>query len=345
LSLFHELPIRLRPGPRIATLGLSIALLVFPCTPGLGADQKPSARTGPGLLVETAWLDENVILPELVVLDLRQRETFEQNHIPGSKWLDANGLITREGATASVIPVDAFKELMESLGVGDGSRVVAVDDVGGPQATRLWWTLGYYGFDSVSVLNGGFTKWEMEGRAVTVEMAPYLPMKVTFTPKPRPERSATAEQVKAWLSKPQAVVLDVRATPEYTGKRSRTKRGGHIPGARNLPWDACFTEQDGLRVFRSASELQEALKKSGISPGTSVVAYDHDGRRSTQILFTMALVGLSADGVDYTGGWVDWSNRSDFPVEATEKPAPQGTAGKGKASPPASSKASGKSGS
>lgn len=344
MSPFPEMPIR--PTPVTIKKALRLAVLVaLLYVPGLHAEQKPAASGGPGLLMETAWLDENIIRPELVVLDLRQRESFDQSHIPGSKWLDANGLIRREGGTASIIPADAFKELMESLGVGDGNRVVAVDEAGGPQATRLWWMLGYYGFDGVSVLNGGFTKWEVEGRAVTVEMAPYSPMKVTFTPKPRAARAATAEQVKAWLSKPQAVVLDVRAAPEFTGKRSRTKRGGHIPGAKNFAWDSCFKEEDGMRVFKPASELVEAFKSKGVTTGTLVVAYDHDGRRSSQVLFAMALAGLTAEGADYVGGWTEWSNRAELPVEATEQPAPAGSQSKGKSSSAPSSKAQGKSGS
>src|SRR5262249_45917069 len=137
-----------------------------------GPDVPKPAREKPGLLVETAWLDENIIRPEMVIVDLRTRENFEQGHIPGACHLDESRLLKREGSSLSLPSPDEIKEIMESVGVGEGAQVIAVDDFGGTAAARLWWTLGYNGFDDVSLLNGGYEKWQTEGRATTFDQ-PY----------------------------------------------------------------------------------------------------------------------------------------------------------------------------
>src|SRR6267142_7159657 len=133
----------------------AIALSTATC---LAEETKPASYAHPELLVETAWLDENIIRPELVLLDLRARDVYDQGHIPGSYWLDDNRLVKHDGPVPTPPPPDEFEALMESVGIGEGVRVIAVDDIGGRSAARLWWTLGYYGFDNVSVLNGGYAK-------------------------------------------------------------------------------------------------------------------------------------------------------------------------------------------
>jgi thiosulfate/3-mercaptopyruvate sulfurtransferase len=293
---------------------------------GAAAEESSSKYARPDLLVETEWLDVNMIRPEVVVVDLRPQETYNQSHIPNSVWLEDGKLFQREGSQQHVVSADAFKSLMEAAGVDDGSHVVAVDDSGGRSASRLWWILGYYGFDHVSILNGGFSKWETEGRALTVEYP--FHRQVKFTPKPRPERIATADQVKAWKSKPGGVVLDARTVFEFSGRAQRSKRAGHIPGAVNVPWDEDLHQVDGLRVFKPAPELLALYNKAGVTSESPVVAYCQDGSRASHLLFTMALIGLNPAGADYVGSWAEWGSRNDLPIEglkpedaATDKPA------------------------
>jgi len=306
-------------------LAAAVLLLLAP----LAAAQEKSPQGRPAaayprseLLVETTWLDENMIRPEIVVVDVRPRELYEQSHIPGSFWLDQAKLVKRDGEPPFVPTAAEFKALMESVGVGDGSHVIAVDESGGKSASRLWWALGYYGFDKVGILHGGFQKWEVEGRAQTVEY-PYM-RQATFTAKPRPERAATADQVKAWKSRPGGVILDARTPEEFSGERGRARRRGHIPGAVNIHFEENLTRGENFRLFKPAADLLQIYRTAGVTKDSQVVAYDQDGSRATHLLFTMALIGLSPDGANYVGGWGEWGNRTDLPVEGTppSKPSP-----------------------
>jgi thiosulfate/3-mercaptopyruvate sulfurtransferase len=298
------------------------------------------APGGPGsdLLVSTRWLDENMIRPEIAIVDVRSREHYNQSHLSNAAWLDLSRLLNRESKPPTVVPPEEFKALAEAAGIVDGAHVVVVDDGGGFDASRLWWALGYHGFDRVSLLDGGFARWEMEGRSVAVE-APF-PRPGAFTPKPRPEWAATAEQVKAWrTARPGGVILDARPLEEFSGARARGKRAGRIPGAVNLPWSQTLTEEEGARVFRSAEELKALYQQAGVGPDSAVVAYDHDGKRAPQVLFGLALLGYRP-GACYVGSWAEWSARDELPVEgAPAAAAPskgKAKAKSGKAQSPAS---------
>lgn len=267
------------------------------------------------LLVEASWLDENLIDPMVVVIDVRNRDRYDISHIPNSYWLDATALFDREGAPQGLLPADRFKALMESAGIGDDVRVIAVDAIGGRSAATLWWALGYYGFDRVSLLNGGFGKWEAEGRALTGDR-PYS-RKATFTPKPRPERSVTAEQIMEWReSRPGFAILDARRPPEYEGTFGRAGRKGHVPDALSVPWKDSLTlmPEKHVMVFRPQAELLKVFRAAGVTEDSAWVAYCSDGRRASHLLFTGALIGLSTRGANYTGGWNEWSVREDLPV-------------------------------
>jgi thiosulfate/3-mercaptopyruvate sulfurtransferase len=294
----------------VVAAGLSL------CLAGVAPAEAAETAGGyarPELLVETAWLDENLIDPKIIVVDVRERGRYDQIHIPNAQWLDDGRLYSRDGDTPSVLPADQFKELIESVGISDSSHVIAVDEIGGRAAAKLWWALGYHGFDRVSLLNGGYAKWETEGRALTTEY-PYS-RTGSFTPKPRPERAVTVEQVKEALGKENVVILDARRATEYSGKFRRGLRGGHLPGAHSIPWQENLTPgEDGL-IFKPQTELLEIYRKAGVTGESRVIAYGGGGRRSTHLLFTLALIGLNDRGANYVGSWIEWVERPDLPVE------------------------------
>lgn len=295
-----------------------------------GAAETTGGYARPEILVETDWLDENLIDPKILVVDVRERGRYSQNHIPNAYWLDESRLYSRDADPPSVLPADQFKELIESVGITDASHVIAVDEIGGRAAAKLWWALGYYGFDRVSLLNGGFAKWQAEGRALTTEL-PYS-RTGSFTPKARPERAVTAEQVKEALGKENVVILDARRAPEYSGKFSRGSRGGHLPGALSIPWQQNLTQRETGLVFKPQAELLEIYRKAGVTGESRVIGYSGGGRRSTHLLFALALTGLNDKGANYVGSWSEWSERTDLPVEA---PAPRaGSKAKGKGGSP-----------
>ena len=216
-------------------------------------------------LVSTDWLQDHLEDPDLRVVDIRgyvttrplepgveeatyrgAEDEYLAGHIPGAVFVDWTSDIVDpdDPVPAQIAPAARFAEAMSTRGIGDATRVVAVDHMGGQFATRLWWALTYYGHDAVSVLDGGWNRWVEEERPV--ETGPVSVPPAVFHAKPRAEMRATAADVLAWLGQADLQLLDARDAGQFTGARRRGPRGGHIPGAVNLPRELFFAEGGGF---------------------------------------------------------------------------------------------------
>ena len=244
-------------------------------------------------LVSTAWLAEHLEDPEIRVVDMRghvttkliapgveealyrgARDEYLAGHIPGAVYVDwTTDIIDPEDSVpAQIAPAARFAEAMAAIGVGDQTHVVAVDHMGGQFATRLWWALTYYGHPNVSVVNGGWNRWRDEGRASEAGLV--TPPRSTFTPRPDPQWRRTAEQVLVSLGDGGIHLIDARDEAQYTGAKRRGPRGGHIPGAVNLPRELFFAPEGG---FRPLDTIRRDLEERGISPDRPIVGYCNGG--------------------------------------------------------------------
>jgi len=290
-------------------LAVAFAALPLVVAPLQRADAQGAGAPSLPLVVDGAWLSSHLTdARQVIVHAAASRPEYEAGHVPGARLLlFASYAPTLEGLSSQMPPVAVLDSVLESIGVNDGDRLVIY---GQPlQMARLLVTLEHLGLKGrVSVLDGGIDAWRDAGRPVSRELPAVT--RGSFTPKVDPGVIADIAWVSANTATGGVAIIDARAPEFYLGySPGQMPRGGHIPGAKNVPFSALTTE---LTKLREGPKLSRLFSAAGVKRGDTVVTYCHIGMQASLLYLAARRQGYDARIFD--GSFEEWSKRSDLPV-------------------------------
>lgn len=272
----------------------------------------------PEYLVETEWVAQHLNDPKVRIVESDEDFLlYESGHIPGAVKVDWFTTL-QHPVRRDFLTKEQFEALCSSLGIANDTTVVFYGDKSNWFACYAFWLFRYYGHEDLRIMNGGRTKWEREGRPLTKEVPQYPP---TVYRAKEPDRSIRAyrEDVFRHLEKGLPLV-DVRSPQEYRGElihmpnypQEGAQRGGHIPGAVNIPWSQATNED---ATFKSPDELRQLYAAAGLTPEKEIIAYCRIGERSSHTWFVLKYLLGYPQVKNYDGSWTEWGNLVDAPIE------------------------------
>lgn len=273
----------------------------------------------PEVLVTTQWVADNLNNPQvrLVEVDV-DTAAYDQGHIAGAVGWNWQSQL-QDGVRRDLIDKAGIEDLLGRSGIANDTTVILYGDNNNWFAAWALWQLKYYGHGDVRLMNGGRKKWIEEKRPLTTDKPSVKP--ATYKAK-EPDASIRAIRNQVFDvvdRRSNAKLVDVRSVDEFTGKviappgmSETAQRGGHIPGAANIPWAQAVNE-DG--TFKSADALKQLYGSKGITGDTEVIAYCRIGERSSHTWFVLKYL-LGFEKVrNYDGSWTEWGNLVGAPIE------------------------------
>jgi thiosulfate/3-mercaptopyruvate sulfurtransferase len=273
----------------------------------------------PEVLVDTQWVSEHLKDPKVRLIEVDVDTTaYEQGHIPGAIGLNWQKELQQQ-PVRDLITKKELEDLLSAAGVGSDTAVIAYGDNNNWFAAWFFWLLKYYGHKDARLLNGGRAKWLAEGRETTTEVAKY-PRASYRAKEPDASVRALRELVLDAVVRNGKQLVDVRSPKEFSGEllapeslpQEGAQRGGHIPGAKNIPW-AQAVREDG--TFKSADELRSLYESKGVRGEQETIAYCRIGERSSHTWFVLKYLLGYPKVRNYDGSWTEWGSLIGVPIE------------------------------
>lgn len=276
----------------------------------------------PKTLVSTDWLAAHLDDPDLRVIDASYylpemgrdaRAEYDAAHIPGARFFDIDDIADgRSELPHMVAPVEKFMSRMRSMGIGDGHQVVVYDGMGLFSAARVWWNFRLMGKSSIAVLDGGFPKWQAEGREtedlppivrdrhMTVQRQAHLVRDVT--------QVASASKLGDWQ------IVDARAPARFRGEEPEARpglRAGRIPGSKNVHYATLF---NGDGTMKEGDALRAAFEAGGVDLDQRVITTCGSGVTAAILMLGLARLG-HVNASLYDGSWAEWGQFDQLGIE------------------------------
>ena len=275
----------------------------------------------PDVLVSTDWVAEHLKDPKVRIIESNEDPLlYPSGHVPGAvhvDWTsDLNDQLRRDYITR-----ERFEALMSRIGATNDTTVVFYGDKNNWWATYAFWVFQLFGHTNAKVMDGGRVKWQKENREMTRDVPSYPKTQYKASERNDTPHRAYRDDVHAHLKK-QGQLVDVRSPEEYAGTRMHMPdypnegalRGGHIPGAKSVPWARAINPDEG--TFKPAVELKKLyLEEQQLSPDKETIAYCRIGERSSHTWFALKYLLGFKNIRNYDGSWTEWGNMVNVPIE------------------------------
>ena len=275
----------------------------------------------PEALVSTEWVAAHLNDADIRIVESNEDTLlYASGHVPGAvhvDWTaDLNDPVRRDYITSA-----GFAALMSRIGATPKTTVVFYGDKNNWWACYAFWVFQLFGHTNAKVMDGGRLKWEKEARPMTRDVPAITPTKYKAPKRHDKPIRAYRQEVMAHVKK-QGQLVDVRSPEEYAGTRLHMPdypnegalRGGHIPGAKSVPWARAINPEDG--TFKTAAELGDLyLQGQNLRPDEPTIAYCRIGERSSHTWFALKYLLGFKNVRNYDGSWTEWGNSVGLPIE------------------------------
>ncbi|OGU32055.1 MAG: thiosulfate sulfurtransferase [Ignavibacteria bacterium GWA2_35_9] len=273
------------------------------------------------VLVSTSWVAEHLNDKDVRIIESNEDQLlYSTGHIKGAvhvDWTtDLNDPVRRD-----YLQKEGFENLMSRIGVTPEITVIFYGDKNNWWACYAYWVFQLFGHRNAKVMDGGRIKWQKENRELTKEISGYPSTEYKALDRDDNKIRAFRDNVMQHVNK-KGLLVDVRSPEEYSGKRLHMPdypnegalRGGHIPGAKSIPWAKAINPDDG--TFKTAEELRAIYEKeNNLKPGDEIIAYCRIGERSSHTWFVLRNLLGYKNVKNYDGSWTEWGNLVNVPIE------------------------------